>query len=105
MSEKRSTARFPTTQWSRVLLAGSASDGEGRDALEQLCRDYWYPLHAFARRRGLDREEAGDLVQGFLADLLERGDLTNDTDRWITTFSFDLRNRSARQWPTPTPVA
>ena len=25
---------------------------------------------------GLDREEAGDLVQGFLADLMERGDLT-----------------------------
>jgi RNA polymerase sigma factor (sigma-70 family) len=76
MSENRSAARFPTTQWSRVLRAGDASDREGRDALEQLCRDYWYPLYAFARRRGLDREEAGDLVQGFLADLLERGDLT-----------------------------
>lgn len=76
MSEKPSAARFPTTQWSRVLRAGDASDREGRDALEQLCRDYWYPLYAFARRRGLDREEAGDLVQGFLADLLERGDLT-----------------------------
>ena len=75
MSEKPSAARFPTTQWSRVLRAGDASDREGRDALEQLCRDYWYPLYAFARRRGLDREEAGDLVQGFLADLLERGDL------------------------------
>ena len=76
MSQNPSAARFPTTQWSRVLRAGDASDREGRDALEQLCRDYWYPLYAFARRRGLDREEAGDLVQGFLADLLERGDLT-----------------------------
>jgi RNA polymerase sigma-70 factor (ECF subfamily) len=44
--------------------------------LERLCRDYWYPLYAFARRQGLDREEAGDLVQGFLADLIERRDLT-----------------------------
>ena len=76
MSENRSAAGFPTTQWSRVLRAGDARDREGRDALEQLCRDYWYPLYAFARRRGLDREEAGDLVQGFLADLIERGDLT-----------------------------
>jgi RNA polymerase sigma factor (sigma-70 family) len=76
MSNNRSTAKFPTTQWSRVLRAGDPSDREGRDALEQLCRDYWYPLYAFARRRGLDREAAGDLVQGFLADLLERGDLT-----------------------------
>ena len=40
--------------------------------MEHLCRDYWYPLYALARRRGRDRDEAGDLVQGFLADLIER---------------------------------
>ncbi len=76
MSEYQSAAGFPTTHWSCVLRAGHPTDREGRDALERLCRDYWYPLYAFARRQGLDREEAGDLVQGFLADLLERGDLT-----------------------------
>jgi RNA polymerase sigma factor (sigma-70 family) len=76
MSEYLSAAGFPTTHWSRVLLAGNPTDREGRDALERLCRDYWYPLYAFARRQGLDREEAGDLVQGFLADLIERRDLT-----------------------------
>ena len=70
-----SAAGFPTTHWSRVLLAGDPTDREGREALESLCRDYWYPLYAFARRRGVDREEAGDLVQGFLADLIERRDL------------------------------
>lgn len=68
-------AGFPTTHWSRVLRAGDPNDMEGRDALEQLCCDYWYPLYAFARRQGLDREEASDLVQGFLADLIERRDL------------------------------
>jgi DNA-directed RNA polymerase specialized sigma24 family protein len=76
MSEYLSAAGFPTTHWSRVLRAGDPTDREGRDALERLCRDYWYPLYAFARRQGLDREEAGDLVQGFLADLIERRDLT-----------------------------
>ena len=76
MSESLPPAAFPTTHWSCVLRAGDPTDREGRDALEQLCRDYWYPLYAFARRQGLDREDAGDLVQGFLADLIERGDLT-----------------------------
>jgi RNA polymerase sigma factor (sigma-70 family) len=76
MSEYLSAAGFPTTHWSRVIRAGNPTDREGQDALEGLCRDYWYPLYAFARRQGLDREEAGDLVQGFLADLIERRDLT-----------------------------
>lgn len=75
MSDHLSAAGFPTTQWSRVLRASDPVDQQGRDALEQLCRDYWYPLYAFSRRLGLDREQASDLVQGFLADLIERRDL------------------------------
>lgn len=68
-------ARFPTTRWSRVIRAGDPADPGGRGALEDLCRDYWFPLYAFVRRRGLSADEAEDIVQGFLADLLERGDL------------------------------
>jgi hypothetical protein len=75
MSQYQTAAGFPTTHWSRVLRAADPTDREGRDALERLCRDYWYPPYAFARRRGLDREQAGDLVQCFLADLIERRDL------------------------------
>ncbi len=67
--------RFPTTCWSRIARAGGPADGEARAALDGLCRDYWYPLYAYARRRGLGAEDAGDLVQGFLADLIERQDL------------------------------
>ena len=69
------SGRIPDDSLESRSSAGDPTDREGRDALEQLCRDYWYPLYAFARRQGLDREEAGDLVQGFLADLIERGDL------------------------------
>ena len=76
MLEDLPAAGFPTTHWSRVVRAGDPNYREGRDALERLCRDYWYPLYAFARRQGLDREEASDIVQGFLADLIERRDLT-----------------------------
>src|SRR3954471_785792 len=72
MPEPSSAARFPTTCWSRVARAGDPADPEARAALEGLCRDYWYPLYAFARREGLAPDDASDLVQGFIADLLER---------------------------------
>jgi DNA-directed RNA polymerase specialized sigma24 family protein len=67
--------RFPTTCWSRVAHARDPSDPEAGAALEGLCRDYWYPLYAFVRRRGFGPDDACDLVQGFLAELLERRDL------------------------------
>lgn len=66
--------RFLTTRWSLVARAGSKS-GDARDALETLCATYWYPLYAFARRRGLDHHAAQDAVQGFLARLIEKEDL------------------------------
>ena len=75
MPEDLPPASFPTTHWSCVLRAGDPTDPQGRNALERLCRDYWYPLYALVRRQGLDREEASDLVQGFLSDLIERRDL------------------------------
>jgi DNA-directed RNA polymerase specialized sigma24 family protein len=75
MSKSIPDGGFPTTQWSRVLRAGDPVDRGSHEALESLCRDYWYPLYAFARRQGLNRDEAADIVQGFLADLIERRDL------------------------------
>ncbi len=82
MSQFSSPRGFPTTHWSRILRAGDPADEGSRAALEALCRDYWYPLYAFSRRQGLNRDEAADLVQGFLADLIERRDLAKtDPDR------------------------
>lgn len=75
MSDRPSAAAFPTTCWGRVLEAGDPAAPESREALEALCRDYWYPLYAFVRRKGHDPETAQDLVQGLFASLLERDDL------------------------------
>ena len=72
---KRPRARFPTTDWSRIVTAGDRSAPGARDALAELCGAYWYPLYAFVRRRGHDPESAEDLVQGFFATLLERESL------------------------------
>ena len=75
MSEPPSAAGFPTTCWGRILQAGDPAAPESRAALEALCRDYWYPLYAFVRRKGHDPETSQDLVQGLFASLLERDDL------------------------------
>lgn len=66
---------FRTTRWSVVAAAGRADTPSARDALEVLCRAYWYPLYLYVRRRGRSADEASDLVQGFFARLLERRDL------------------------------
>lgn len=65
---------FATTHWSLVLIAQGQS-AAAEEALEELCRIYWRPLYAFARRQGWDLEEARDLTQGFFELLLKRRDL------------------------------
>jgi RNA polymerase sigma factor (sigma-70 family) len=70
-------ARFPTTLWSRIIRAGDSADPRASTAIEELCRDYWFPLYVFVRRHGLSPHEAEDIVQGFLADLIERGDMAS----------------------------
>jgi RNA polymerase sigma-70 factor (ECF subfamily) len=82
MSKTHPGRAFPTTHWSQILRAADPNEQGSREALEALCRDYWYPLYAFARRQGLNSDDAADLVQGFLADLIERRDLARaDPDR------------------------
>jgi RNA polymerase sigma factor (sigma-70 family) len=64
---------FATTHWSVVLSAGANGSPQSAEALETLCRTYWYPLYAYARRRGFTHEAAQDLTQAFFAHLLRKG--------------------------------
>jgi RNA polymerase sigma factor (sigma-70 family) len=66
-------AAFTTTHWSVVLEAQGDSPA-AQEALEKLCRTYWWPLYGYVRRQGYTPEEAQDLTQGFFALLLERRD-------------------------------
>jgi RNA polymerase sigma factor (sigma-70 family) len=63
---------FVTTRWSVVLAASRGESKRADEALETLCRAYWYPLYAFARRHGHTPEDAQDLTQAFFARLLEK---------------------------------
>jgi RNA polymerase sigma-70 factor (ECF subfamily) len=71
-------AAFQATRWSVVLAAGAGNAGSGaRRALEELVQAYWYPLYAYLRRKGNAPAQAEDLVQGFLARLLEKDALAH----------------------------
>lgn len=65
---------FATTHWSVVLTAQGESPA-ATEALEKLCRIYWWPLYGFVRRQGYSPEEAQDLTQSFFELLLEHRDL------------------------------
>jgi RNA polymerase sigma-70 factor (ECF subfamily) len=65
-----SAAQFATTHWSTVLAAGDSALPGSREALERLCRTYWYPLYAFVRRKGHSPEDAKDLTQAFFERFL-----------------------------------
>jgi RNA polymerase sigma-70 factor (ECF subfamily) len=63
---------FTTTHWSVVLAAGQTANPAAQEALETLCRAYWYPLYAYVRRLGHDEDMAKDLTQAFFARVLEK---------------------------------
>lgn len=71
----RRDREFATTRWSVVISAGHESSPDSARALASLCEWYWRPLYVFVRRRGYQRAEAEDLIQGFFLMLLQRDDL------------------------------
>ena len=73
---------FATTHWSIVLRAGDSQAPESAEALEKLCRAYWYPLYAYVRRQGYAPADAQNLTQEFFSRLLENKQLrTADPER------------------------
>jgi len=71
-SSAKVSGLFTTTHWSVVLAAGQSESPQAAQALETLCGTYWFPLYAYVRRRGHGHEDAQDLTQAFLLQLLER---------------------------------
>ena len=64
---------FPKTRWSLVFQAqDQTNEPSARRALDELCRCYWYPIYTYARRRGLNEEDAEDATQGFFAQFITR---------------------------------
>jgi RNA polymerase sigma-70 factor (ECF subfamily) len=67
-----SEGRFAATRWTMVVAAGNwRESSHTRRAMEELLHVYWFPLYAYARRRGQSPTDAEDVVQGFFTYLLE----------------------------------
>ena len=67
MGSQESRGAFPTTNWADVR----ALDGSrGAESLRLLVESYLPAVYSFLRRRGLDRERAADVTQGFFADVV-----------------------------------
>lgn len=73
---KSAPAFFATTRWTLVGRAAGHGTHSGV-ALGELLEIYWPPLYRYARRSGKSREDAEDLVQGFMARLIESDSLSH----------------------------
>jgi RNA polymerase sigma-70 factor (ECF subfamily) len=84
-----------------VLAAGQSSAPNAQAALERLCRTYWFPLYAFARRQGSSPEDAQDVTQDFFSRLIEKNYLAKadpDRGKFRTFLLGSLRNFLINEW-------
>ena len=84
-----------------MLAAGQSSAPNAQAALERLCRTYWFPLYAFARRQGSSPEDAQDVTQDFFSRLIEKNYLAKadpDRGRFRTFLLTSLKNFLINEW-------
>jgi RNA polymerase sigma-70 factor (ECF subfamily) len=94
---------FTTTHWSLVAAAGTNAVTRTRasNALEQLCKAYWYPLYSFVRRRGHSAADAQDLTQAFFAKFMAMDGFASADRRRGRFRSYllgALKNFLANEW-------
>ncbi len=97
----RGPQRFATTRWTLVRTAGRQDTASADRALAELCERYWYPLYAYARRRGHDADDARDVTQSFFAMLLEKGGVGRadpQRGRFRTFLLSSMQNFLAGEW-------
>lgn len=61
---------FPTTSWTLIRRVQEADETAAAAAMEEICRHYWYPIYAFARRQRFSPADAEDLTQVFFQRLI-----------------------------------
>ena len=84
-----------------VLTARDENSSKSSEALEALCRTYWFPLYAFVRRQGGNPHDAQDLTQEFFARVLEKGYLHSAQQakgRFRTFLLIALKRFLANEW-------
>jgi RNA polymerase sigma-70 factor (ECF subfamily) len=86
---------FLTTHWSLIEQAGSGEEARKRALIGLLIDQYWKPVYCYIRRKGYDNEQAKDLTQGFLHEvvlerhLIERADAAKGRFRSLLLLALD----------------
>ena len=70
-SDKPSPSPFPDTRWTLIQKVQKGTETDAACAMEEICRQYWYPIYAFARRNGFSAADAEDLTQTFFQRLIK----------------------------------
>jgi RNA polymerase sigma-70 factor (ECF subfamily) len=94
-------AEFTTTHWSVVLAAGETQTPQSAQALEALCRAYWFPLYAYVRRQGYAPEDSRDLTQDFFARFLDKNYVTHalpERGKFRTFLLTSLKHFLVSEW-------
>jgi RNA polymerase sigma factor (sigma-70 family) len=111
-----SHVRFPTTSWTLVRQLQELSEDRRRELFDHWLRHYWKPLYAYFRSQRQSREQAADLVQGFLHRFLQ-GDKILQADKpekrfrdWLLVAARnflidDLRKQKAGKRAPPQGIA
>lgn len=98
--ERPNESPFPATSWTLISRIRSTDPEVSGAALDEVCSRYRYPLYCFVRRRGLDHQDAEDVLHDFMAKFLRndsfheaeegkgrlRGYLAKSLDRFLVNW-------------------
>jgi RNA polymerase sigma-70 factor (ECF subfamily) len=71
---------FLTTHWTLIQEIKSVEDKD-RALIGLMLERYWKPIYCYLRRKGYDNEQAKDLTQGFLHEVVLKRGLVQKADR------------------------
>lgn len=92
---------FLATRWTVVLAAKEFTSVESERAMEEICRTYWFPLYAYARKRTNCRPDAEDLTQQFFSQFLASNwisDIDRSKGRLRSFLITALKRFMANEW-------
>jgi len=76
-----SNEAFLKTQWTVIDAARTMDPARRMGIVARLAGQYWKPVYAYLRHKGMGSEDAKDLTQDFFAGVVMEGELIEKADR------------------------
>ncbi|MEQ1748963.1 MAG: ECF-type sigma factor [Prosthecobacter sp.] len=74
---KTQASPFPTTHWTLIQCVQEGTPEEAAKAMEEICKNYWFPIYAYLRRSGRGVHDAEDITQAFFQQLIAEETIKN----------------------------